>query len=154
MEASSYLPQGIEKAKTRGRRIKVRKIGEKRILLVTHRCDGAILSDRCGDGLSAVHAQAVCRYIELLTQNEFEKQIRGKGEKSQKKVDKTHIAVVTHRCDGAILSDRCSDGLCTVQTQAVRRYIELLTRQSEQRKQGMEKRKDHSQKEVEIETTD
>ena len=49
---------------------KSEKEDEKRILLLTHRCDGAILSDRCGYGLSAVHAQAVRRYIELLTMEE------------------------------------------------------------------------------------
>ena len=49
---------------------KSEKVDEKRILLLTHRCDGAILSDRCGDGLSAVCAQAVRRYIELRTRQE------------------------------------------------------------------------------------
>jgi hypothetical protein len=38
------------------------------LLLVTHRCDGAILSDKCGERLSAVYTQAVRGYIELLTE--------------------------------------------------------------------------------------
>ena len=63
------------------------------------------------------------------------------------------VFLVTHRDDGAIFSDRCGDGHSAVHAQAVRRYIELLTRQSEQRKQGMEEKKD-SQKEVEIERAD
>ena len=51
---------------------------------------------------------------------------RGKKGKSEK-VDKNGF-LLTHRCDGAILSDRCGDDLYTVRTQAVRRYIELLYR--------------------------
>ena len=56
--------------------------------LVTHRDDGAILSDRCGDGLSAVHAQAVRRYIELHNPSIINREKRDggkKGEKNKKK---------------------------------------------------------------------
>ena len=35
-------------------------------MLLTHRCDGAIIGDRCGNGFSGVHTQAVRGYIEVL----------------------------------------------------------------------------------------
>ena len=107
-------------------------------MLVTYRCDGAILSDRCGDGLSAVGTQPVRRYIELRTPvNRESRDRQGEGERQSEKVDKKRILLLTHRCDGAILSDRCGHGLSAVRTQAVRRYIELLTN-SVERKQGTE----------------
>ena len=47
-----------------------------------------MLSDKCGDGLSAVHAQAVRRYIELLTMEEQKTETKGRGKKGKSvKVD-------------------------------------------------------------------
>ena len=85
LEASSCLPWRNRKSRNKGKgKDKSEKVDEKRILLLTHRCDGAILSDKCGDGLSAVCAQAVRRYIELRTKRDHRKQEKEEGKQSEK----------------------------------------------------------------------
>ena len=83
-EASSYLPKVNRESKDKGKgKDESEKVDKKthQKLLLTHRCDGAILSDRRGDGLSAVRTQAVCRYIELLTKEGHRKHGKDKSEK-------------------------------------------------------------------------
>ena len=133
----------------------------KTVFLVTHRDDGVVFSDRCGDGLSAVHAQAVRRYIELL--------YRGIASQNMSKhyasacLQLLPITALQVQLGDSVLADLLdgnpaedfevglvNDGkeeLSGVRVETIRINMELLTRQSEQRKQGMEERKD-SQKEV------
>jgi hypothetical protein len=80
------------------------------------------------ESLATLWAQLVPGSMELLTPVNRESRDKGKGkDKSEKVAESAYLLLVTHRCDGAILSDRCGDGLSEVHAQAVRRHIELRT---------------------------
>ena len=109
-------------------------------MLLTHRCDGAILSDRRGDGLSAVHAQAIRRYIELL-----DRRIRLQAVRESSSTLSLHL-VTRHveKSQRVVVLQHASKRFGTLRAQAVVLCMELLTME-EQKKQRQKEGKDKSE---------
>ena len=91
--------------------------------MLTHRCDGAVLSDRCGYGLSAVHAQAVRRYIELLTQ-QGEERTKGKWYEQMGAANRNGrlIAYLGHR--RVLLQQLCHDERPAIHVKALSAVVQ------------------------------